>query len=98
MKKKVTFLIFIVLVAYFICVGAICANGQTRVTTDKAVNYTAVTNTNNAKGSRAVLAGKTFTDSKGVKYPVWKSVNGKLFYRKTSKNGNIYNVYIQVKN
>ena len=44
----------------------------------------------------AKATGKTFTDKKGVKYPVMISKNGKLFYVKTAaKSGIVYNVYIK---
>jgi len=44
----------------------------------------------------AKATSKTFTDKKGVKYPVMISKNGKLFYVKTAvKSGNTYNVYIK---
>jgi len=92
--KKVNLLIAIVLVAYLLCVGAVSANGQIKVVQTKDGNYTAATVTKKATGSKATETGKFFTDSKGVKYHVLKSVNGKLFYRKTSKSGNVYNVYI----
>lgn len=69
------------------------ATAQTKVKQDAQGNYTAATVTKTTK-SKAVETGKFFTDSKGVKYPVYKSVNGKLFYRKVSKSGNTYNVYI----
>jgi hypothetical protein len=96
--KKVNFAIIFFVCLWLLCViGNATAYGQTKVTQDKSGNYTAVTNTNNAKGSKAVLTGKYFTDSKSIKYPVYKSVNGKLFYIKTSKAGNKYNVYLTVK-
>ena len=39
--------------------------------------------------------GKTFTDSKGNVYPVFKSSAGKLYYVRTSKQtGNDYKVYL----
>jgi hypothetical protein len=72
-----------------------CATAQTKVKQDANGNYIAATVTKTSK-SKAVETGKFFTDSKGVKYPVLKSANGKLFYRKTSKKGNVYNVYIEL--
>jgi tRNA splicing endonuclease len=45
--------------------------------------------------SSSVKTEKSFTDTKGVKYPVWKSINGKYFYWKTSsKTGTQYKVYL----
>jgi hypothetical protein len=93
--KKVNLVIAIVLIVYLLCVGAVSANGQTKVKQDANGNYIAATVTKTSK-SKAVETGKFFTDSKGVKYPVLKSANGKLFYRKTSKKGNVYNVYIEL--
>ena len=40
-------------------------------------------------------SGKTFTDSKGIVYPVLESAKGKLFYTRVSKAGNEYNVYLK---
>lgn len=42
--------------------------------------------------------GKFFTDSKGNKYPVCKTSNGKYYYTKTSKTGNPYRVYLSTIN
>jgi len=81
-------LIAAVLIAITFSVSA-----QTKVVQTKEGNYTAATVTKTSK-SKSVETGKTFTDSKGVKYPVYKSVNGKLFYKRTSKKGNVYNVYL----
>lgn len=45
--------------------------------------------------STAVKTEKTFTDTKGVVYPVWKSGTGKYFYWKTSaKTDKPYKVYL----
>lgn len=85
-------LLFIALLL-FVTLAAI---GQKPVVVDKSGNYVAVS----VKDSSATnkLTGKFFTDTKGVKYPVYESVNGKLFYYKTAKtSGNIYKVYIKVK-
>ena len=71
------------------------ARSQTTATLDKQGNYIA-TSKPKQTGSQAKPTGKTFTDTKGVIYPVLESKNGKLFYVKTSKTGNVYNVYIKV--
>lgn len=40
--------------------------------------------------------GSTFTDNKGNVYPVYVSKNGKLFYQRTSKAGNVYKAYLKL--
>lgn len=47
--------------------------------------------------SQDKLTGKSFIDSKGVKYPIRESVNKKLYYLKTAKSGNTYRVYLKIK-
>ena len=86
--KKLTF------IAAFLIALTFSVAAQTKVKVDASGNYTALTTSKT--GSKATATGKFFTDSKGVKYPVFKSVNGKMFYRKVSKSGNTYNVYITV--
>jgi hypothetical protein len=84
------------LIAAILIAITFSVSAQTKVIQTKNGNYTAATVNKKATGSKAIETGKFFTDSKGVKYPVLKSVNGKLFYRKTSKSGNVYNVYIEL--
>jgi len=68
------------------------ANAQ-KVTTDAAGNYVAVKADKRAKGD-TVATGKTFTDSKGVAYPVFKvAKSGKFFAAVTSKGGKYYRRY-----
>ena len=56
-------------------------------------NYKAVTHKKVA--SEQSNTGKTFTDTKGNVYPVFKSSAGKLYYIRTSKtSGNDYKVYL----
>ena len=56
-------------------------------------NYQAVTHKKVA--SEQSNTGKTFTDTKGKVYPVFKSSAGKLYYIRTSKtSGNDYKVYL----
>lgn len=62
---------------------------------NKDGNYSAIkTTTTGTTGAKPT--GKTYTDSKGVIYPVLISKNGKLFIIRTSKAGNKYNFYLQV--
>lgn len=69
------------------------AHAQTKAVKDANGNYVASHKTDTT-GNKAT--GKTFTDSKGKSYPVYESVNGKLFYYRTSKAGNVYKAYIKV--
>ena len=57
-------------------------------------NYTAIT-TKKAK-TKAINTGKTFTDAKGNKYPVYESAKGKIFIIRTSKTGKTYNQYLKL--
>lgn len=95
MKRKIDFIIMCVVLSWLICCGAIVANGQTVVKVDSLGNYTSVSKSVTS-GSKAKLTGKSFTDKNGIKYPVYISVNGKLFYRKVAKSGNVYNVYLTI--
>jgi hypothetical protein len=94
--KKVNFTIMFFVCLWVLCVSAIVSNAQTSVKTDSTGNYIAISVKGQKTGSKAVATGKYFTDSKGVKYPVYKSVNGKLFYTRVSKSGNKYNVYLTI--
>ncbi len=60
---------------------------------DAQGNYHAVTRSTDT-GARKPT-GKTFTDSKGKSYPLYLSVNGKLYYMRTSRSGNVYKAYIK---
>lgn len=42
----------------------------------------------------AVLTGKTFTNAKGVKYPVWRSAKGKYFVNICPASGKWYKKYL----
>lgn len=57
-------------------------------------NYIAVSQKKAA--TPAKLTGKTYTDSKGVKYPVYESAKGKIFIIRTSKTGKTYNQYLKL--
>lgn len=69
------------------------SHAQTRAVKDAQGNYSA-SHSADTTGSKAT--GKTFTDSKGKSYPVYESVNGKLYYYRTSRSGNVYKAYIKV--
>jgi len=87
MKRKLFF--SILLIGLFMT-----SFSQTKV---KEVNgiYTTVS-TAKAK-TPDVKTGKFFVDSKGKKYPVYLSVNDKLYYiRVSKKTGKAYRVYLKV--
>lgn len=79
-------LLLMILVCFCLSVSA-----QQKVKTDAKGNYT----TQTVKGTDQ-KTGKTFTDSKGIIYPVYKSSRGNLYYLKTSKTGKEYKVYIKI--
>jgi len=82
--------LMIILLAAFVCFAG---EAQQPVKKDKSGNYYADTS---AGKTEAKNTGKTFTDGKGIKYPVLISKNGKLFVIKTSKTGNKYNYYLKL--
>ena len=61
---------------------------------DAAGNYIAITKKKG--GTEAKLIGKTFTDAKGIVYPIYLSKNNKMFIIRTSKTGNEYNQYLKL--
>jgi hypothetical protein len=68
-------------------------SSQQKVKTDAKGNYI----TQTVKGADQKI-GKTFTDSKGIIYPVYKSSRGNLYYLKISaKTRKEYKVYIILK-
>ena len=89
MKKIITMLLSCVLLAT-------SAMAQQKVVKDANGNYSP------AKVAVSGVAldkptGSTYTDSKGVKYPVYKSVNGNLYIIRTSrKTGNTYKQYLKL--
>lgn len=72
------------------------AQAQKKVVMDKSGNFVSLTAGKTTKVADKTT-GKFFIDTKGVKYPVYESVNGKFYYLKTAKSGNIYKVYIVAK-
>jgi hypothetical protein len=91
--KQSIYIIVILIISLFIA-SFINAKGQT-VQRDANGNFKAISAPKEAK-IEAKPTGKTFTDTKGNVYPVLISKNGKLFYIRTSKNGNDYKVYIKI--
>jgi hypothetical protein len=82
----------LILITAFLMVGAVTASAQTKVKQDAAGNYVSVKSDTAANKP----TGHTFTDTKGISYPVYLSSTGKLFYNKTAvKSGNVYKVYLK---
>lgn len=94
MKQKLN------LIAFFMCIflmGYVTAINAQSVKQDAAGNYYAVKAIKDSSGSYRDT-GKTFTDSKGIEWPLYESKNGKLFIvRVSSRSGNTYRQYIFVK-
>lgn len=67
---------------------------SSQVKVDAQGNYVS-TSVGRTKGD-TINTGKTYTDSKGVVYPVFKSSTGKLYCPRISKNGNYYRYYLKV--
>lgn len=67
-------------------------NITAQVKQDTKGNFYAVKKTE----SEAKATGKTFTDAKGIIYPVYISARGKYYVIKTSKTGNKYNYYLKI--
>jgi len=90
MKNLIAFIIIGLLILSF------PANAQPKVVEDANGNYKAVKSTTAPAPEPATKTKKTFTDTKGIVYPVMVSKNGKEFYERVSKKGNKYRVYIKV--
>lgn len=61
---------------------------------DKNGNFVAVSRTTAKQDT--IDTGKTFTDSKGKVYPVFKTQRGKLYYPRISKSGRYYRAYLKL--
>jgi len=71
------------------------SKANTEVTSDG--NYKAITRAR-LEQTKPKDTGKTYTDSKGVKYPVYQGPKGGLFiYRTSQKTGKEYKYYLKVK-
>lgn len=83
----------LIIIAVIACIASYHACGQT-IRKDAQGNYHAV---KDSSKSVAIPTGKTYTDSKGVVYPVFKTSKGKLFVEKTSgKTGKKYRYYLKL--
>ena len=67
---------------------------SSQVKVDAKGNYVS-TSSIRAKGD-TINTGKTYTDSKGIVYQVFKSSTGKLYCPRVSKTGNYYRYYLKV--
>lgn len=86
---------FLLTLFMFMCLSSTLFS-QT-IKTDFKGNYIAVKDTSKKEMlSTATLSGKTYTDTKGLVYPVYISKNNKVFIIKTSKKGNQYKSYLKV--
>ena len=81
----------------FVCLTLGGMSYAQTVKQDASGNYISVKSDKSQKKSEAKETGKTYTDTKGEKYPVYISKNNKLFIIKTSKKtGKNYNYYLNV--
>lgn len=85
MKQLISFLILAL-----VAIAGISQN----VRKDGNGNYVQVKKVDTASARQT---GKTFTDLKGKKYPVWQSTRGKLFVIRESRDGRKYKYYINDK-
>jgi len=77
------------------CLSLSCIS-QKPVGIDKEGNYVSLSKEGTRAGDK--MTGKFYVDNKSIKYAIYESVNGKLYYYKTAKtSGNVYKVYIKVK-
>lgn len=85
-----SFLLALMILAFTSCTA------QTRVKQDANGNFITVKDSTKAK-SEGKPTGKTYTDTKGVVYPVFITSSGKYYINKVSKNtGNEYKQYLKV--
>lgn len=78
----------------FIIVMLLSCQTFGQVKQDAKGNYYSITAIK--KDNAAKKTGQTYTNAKGVQYPVYKSINDKLFIIMTSKKtGNSYHKYLK---
>lgn len=82
----------ILTVLFAIALGVTAATAQNTVRMDENGNFVQVTT---QETTRDTITGKTFTNSKGIIFEVFKGAKGGLYYWKKSKNGNWYKVYLK---
>jgi hypothetical protein len=89
-KQAVKAILLLFLALY---IGSLIGIKAQTVKQDANGNFYAIKS--NLDTTKAQSTGKTFTDTKGNVYPILISKNGKLFYMKTSKAGNVYKCYLK---
>jgi len=93
MKKNYTNTALAIIFTLIAVFSFASGNAQT-VKQDAKGNYIAVKSVHDSTGAKQT--GKTYTDAKGIVYPVMISKNGKLFVTRISKTGNKYNQYLKL--
>ena len=88
-KEKLLSIIFLIIVALLL--SADIARGQT-VKQDSKGNYYSAPAKEKKQDTKT---GAIYTDSKGLKYDVYKGAKGGLYYWKTSAKGTRYKVYLK---
>lgn len=61
---------------------------------DATGNYVAIVKAKETEEAKPM--GKTFTDAKGIVYPIYLTKSNKLFIKRTSKTGKEYNQYLKL--
>lgn len=93
MKQTRNFLAKAAFIISLLIMGLVIAGNSQNVKQTADGNYVAISGNNTTE---AKDTGKTYTDAKGNKYPVYISKNGKLFVIRTSAKGNKYNQYLKL--
>lgn len=78
----------------FIALALSLSTQAQNVKQDSNGNYIAIKQHKEAQ--QPVPTGHTYTDSKGITYPVYSTTAGKLFIIRTSKAGNQYKQYLKL--
>lgn len=82
------------LLSFALITCSLAVFSQAKYKTDASGNYIAVKSVRDTTKSAGIATGKTFTDSKGNAWPVFKSSTGRIYALRTSKTGNKYKVYL----
>lgn len=61
---------------------------------DAQGNYSAVKAAKDTAKTADIATGKTFTDTKGNKWPVYQTKTGRVYALRTSKSGTQYKQYL----
>ena len=85
------------MILIFMACCTICAYASCQtVTQDSAGNYITVAAAHKT-GTTSQATGHFFIDRSGTKYPVYRSIHGKLYVIRTSKKtGNEYKQYLKI--